>query len=174
MEIAVKMAEMSSEGRGRRRGDSPAASIMGERRPLETAKARDPQSDDVLPHHHSCCPPCPPTSPRPTDAAAPARATAAHICSDPRGTDQAQTDPLGRRRPKPQRLPMRGSPIVSLNHQEKPVRGARRRRTRTCHHARDGRVHHSSPAPPLEVHRHSGEVSSGKEEAEEGRRLQWW
>jgi hypothetical protein len=30
MEIAVKMAEMSSEGRG----DSPAASIMGERRPL--------------------------------------------------------------------------------------------------------------------------------------------
>jgi hypothetical protein len=44
MEIAVKMAEMSSEGRGRRRrrgggagsgaGDSPAAGIMGERRPL--------------------------------------------------------------------------------------------------------------------------------------------
>jgi hypothetical protein len=43
MEIAVKMAEMSSEGRGRRRqhggagsgaGNSPAADIMGERRPL--------------------------------------------------------------------------------------------------------------------------------------------
>jgi hypothetical protein len=40
MEIAVKMAEMSNEGRGRRRqrgggaGDSPAAGIMGERRPL--------------------------------------------------------------------------------------------------------------------------------------------
>jgi hypothetical protein len=42
MEIAVKMVEMSSEGRGRRRGggaggdagDSPAAGIMGERRPL--------------------------------------------------------------------------------------------------------------------------------------------
>jgi hypothetical protein len=39
MEIAVKMAEMSSEGRGRRqrrrwRGDSPPAGIMGERRPL--------------------------------------------------------------------------------------------------------------------------------------------
>jgi hypothetical protein len=42
MEIAVKMAEMSSEGRGRQRrgssgdtGDSfPAAGIMGERRPL--------------------------------------------------------------------------------------------------------------------------------------------
>jgi hypothetical protein len=47
MEIAVKMAVMSSEGRGRqrrrrrrgrrwrrRRGDSPAAGIMGERRPL--------------------------------------------------------------------------------------------------------------------------------------------
>jgi hypothetical protein len=40
MEIAVKMAEISSEGRGRRRwrgggvGDSPAAGIMGERRPL--------------------------------------------------------------------------------------------------------------------------------------------
>jgi hypothetical protein len=42
MEIAVKMAEMSSEGRGRRSGggagggagDSPAAGIMGERRPL--------------------------------------------------------------------------------------------------------------------------------------------
>jgi hypothetical protein len=36
MEIAVKMTEMSSEGRGRRggAGDSPAAGIMGERRPL--------------------------------------------------------------------------------------------------------------------------------------------
>jgi hypothetical protein len=42
MEIAVKMAEMSSEGRGRQQrrgtgggaGDSPAADIMGERRPL--------------------------------------------------------------------------------------------------------------------------------------------
>jgi hypothetical protein len=45
MERAVKMAEMSSEGRGQRRwrggggasgsaGDSPAAGIMGERRPL--------------------------------------------------------------------------------------------------------------------------------------------
>jgi hypothetical protein len=37
MEIAVKMAEMSSEGRGRRRrrrGGLPAAGIMGERRPL--------------------------------------------------------------------------------------------------------------------------------------------
>jgi hypothetical protein len=36
MEIAVKMAEMSSEGRGRRRrrGDSPAGGITGERRPL--------------------------------------------------------------------------------------------------------------------------------------------
>jgi hypothetical protein len=38
MEIAVKMAEMSSEGRGRRRGggtgDSPATGIMGEHRPL--------------------------------------------------------------------------------------------------------------------------------------------
>jgi hypothetical protein len=42
MEIAVKMAEMSSEGRGRRQrrsgggdaGDTPAAGIMGERRPL--------------------------------------------------------------------------------------------------------------------------------------------
>ena len=39
MEIAVKMAEMSSEGRGRRRGgagagDSPAPGTMGERRPL--------------------------------------------------------------------------------------------------------------------------------------------
>jgi hypothetical protein len=42
IEIAVKMAEMSSEGRGRRTGsgagggagDSPAAVIMGERRPL--------------------------------------------------------------------------------------------------------------------------------------------
>jgi hypothetical protein len=38
MEIAVKMAEMSSEGRGRRGsdgvGDSPAVGIMGERRPL--------------------------------------------------------------------------------------------------------------------------------------------
>jgi hypothetical protein len=42
MEIAVKMAEMSSEGRGRRgggstgggAGDSPAVGIMGERRPL--------------------------------------------------------------------------------------------------------------------------------------------
>jgi hypothetical protein len=36
MEIAVNMAEMSSEGRGRRGGarDSPAAGIMGERRPL--------------------------------------------------------------------------------------------------------------------------------------------
>jgi hypothetical protein len=42
IEIAVKMAEMSSEGRGRRgdgntdggAGDSPAAGIMGERRPL--------------------------------------------------------------------------------------------------------------------------------------------
>jgi hypothetical protein len=44
MEIAVKMVEMSSEGRGRQRrrsgsaddgaGDSPAAGIMGERRPL--------------------------------------------------------------------------------------------------------------------------------------------
>jgi hypothetical protein len=41
MEIAVKMTEMSSEGRRRRRGgggggagDSPAAGIMGERRPL--------------------------------------------------------------------------------------------------------------------------------------------
>jgi hypothetical protein len=38
MEIAVKMAEMSSEGRGRWRGgdagDSPAAGIMGERCPL--------------------------------------------------------------------------------------------------------------------------------------------
>jgi hypothetical protein len=33
MEIAVKMAEMSSEGRGRH-GGSPAAGIMGERRPL--------------------------------------------------------------------------------------------------------------------------------------------
>jgi hypothetical protein len=42
MEIAVKMVETSSKGRGRRRrcgagggaGDSPAAGIMGERRPL--------------------------------------------------------------------------------------------------------------------------------------------
>jgi hypothetical protein len=36
MEIVVKMAEMSSEGRGRRRRHEglPAASIMGERRPL--------------------------------------------------------------------------------------------------------------------------------------------
>jgi hypothetical protein len=42
MEIAVKMAEMSSEGRGRQQrcgagggaGDSTAAGIMGERRPL--------------------------------------------------------------------------------------------------------------------------------------------
>jgi hypothetical protein len=40
MDIAVKMVEMSSEGRGRRRrrgggaGDSPAAGIMGEHRPL--------------------------------------------------------------------------------------------------------------------------------------------
>jgi hypothetical protein len=41
MEIAVKMAEMSSKGRGRRRrrsggsaADSPAAGIMGECRPL--------------------------------------------------------------------------------------------------------------------------------------------
>jgi hypothetical protein len=37
MEIVVKMAEMSSEGCGRRgggAGDSPAAGIMGERRPL--------------------------------------------------------------------------------------------------------------------------------------------
>jgi hypothetical protein len=41
MEILVKMAEMSSEGRGRRwrgtgagAGDSPTAGIMGERRPL--------------------------------------------------------------------------------------------------------------------------------------------
>jgi hypothetical protein len=44
MEIAVKMAEMSSKGRGWPRrggdgasggaGDSPAADIMGERRPL--------------------------------------------------------------------------------------------------------------------------------------------
>jgi hypothetical protein len=40
MEIAVKMAGMSSEGHGRRggdgasAGDSPAAGIMGERRPL--------------------------------------------------------------------------------------------------------------------------------------------
>jgi hypothetical protein len=45
MEIAVKMAEMSNEGRGWRRqrggagasggaGDSPAAGIMGEHRPL--------------------------------------------------------------------------------------------------------------------------------------------
>jgi hypothetical protein len=42
MEIAVKMAEMSSEGRGQRggggassgAGDSPAAGIMGEHRPL--------------------------------------------------------------------------------------------------------------------------------------------
>jgi hypothetical protein len=38
MEIAVKMAEMSSEGCGQRRwwrrGDSPAAGIMGEHRPL--------------------------------------------------------------------------------------------------------------------------------------------
>jgi hypothetical protein len=40
MEIAVKMTEMSREGRGRRRrcsggtGDSPATDIMGERRPL--------------------------------------------------------------------------------------------------------------------------------------------
>jgi hypothetical protein len=41
MEIAVKMAEISSEGRGRRWqhggggvGDSPAAGIMGEHRPL--------------------------------------------------------------------------------------------------------------------------------------------
>jgi hypothetical protein len=41
MEIAVKMMEMSSEGRGRHSGggpgggagDSPAAGIMGERRP---------------------------------------------------------------------------------------------------------------------------------------------
>jgi hypothetical protein len=33
MEIAVKMAEMSSEGRGGA-GDYPAAGIMGERRPL--------------------------------------------------------------------------------------------------------------------------------------------
>jgi hypothetical protein len=33
MEIAVKMAEMSSEGRGGA-GDSPAAGIMGKRRPL--------------------------------------------------------------------------------------------------------------------------------------------
>jgi hypothetical protein len=42
MEIAVKMAEMSSEGRGRQQrrgagagaGDSPATGIMGERHPL--------------------------------------------------------------------------------------------------------------------------------------------
>jgi hypothetical protein len=44
MEIAVKMAEMSSEGRGQRRrcsggtgghaGDSPATGIIGERHPL--------------------------------------------------------------------------------------------------------------------------------------------
>jgi hypothetical protein len=35
MEIAMKMAEMSSERRGRRdAGDSPTADIMGERRPL--------------------------------------------------------------------------------------------------------------------------------------------
>jgi hypothetical protein len=42
MEIAVKIEEMRSEGRGRRggagggggAGDSPAAGIMGERRPL--------------------------------------------------------------------------------------------------------------------------------------------
>jgi hypothetical protein len=34
MEIAVKMAEMSSEGRRGGAGDSPAARIMGERRPL--------------------------------------------------------------------------------------------------------------------------------------------
>jgi hypothetical protein len=38
MEIVVKMAEMSSKGRGRRggggAGDSLAAGIMGERRPL--------------------------------------------------------------------------------------------------------------------------------------------
>jgi hypothetical protein len=37
MEIAVKMVEMSSEGRGRRgggAGDSPAAGIVGEHRPL--------------------------------------------------------------------------------------------------------------------------------------------
>jgi hypothetical protein len=43
MEIAVKMAEMSSEGRRRQQrcggggggaGDSPTAGIMGERRPL--------------------------------------------------------------------------------------------------------------------------------------------
>jgi hypothetical protein len=37
MEIAMKMAEMSSEGRGRHGGgvgDSPAAGIMGKRRPL--------------------------------------------------------------------------------------------------------------------------------------------
>jgi hypothetical protein len=35
MEIAVKMAEMSSEGRGqRRRWGLPVAGIMGERRPL--------------------------------------------------------------------------------------------------------------------------------------------
>jgi hypothetical protein len=39
MKIVMKMAEMSSEGRGRRRGsggagDSPATGIMGERRPL--------------------------------------------------------------------------------------------------------------------------------------------
>jgi hypothetical protein len=37
MEIVVKMAEMSSEGRGWRgggTGDSPAAGIMGEHRPL--------------------------------------------------------------------------------------------------------------------------------------------
>jgi hypothetical protein len=42
MDIAVKIAKMSSEGRGRRggggtsggAGDSPAVGIMGERRPL--------------------------------------------------------------------------------------------------------------------------------------------
>jgi hypothetical protein len=34
MEIVVKMAEMSSEGRGGGAGDSPATGIMGERRPL--------------------------------------------------------------------------------------------------------------------------------------------
>jgi hypothetical protein len=35
MEIAVKMTEMSSEGRGqRRRGRLPTAGIMGEHRPL--------------------------------------------------------------------------------------------------------------------------------------------
>jgi hypothetical protein len=39
MEIVVKMAGMSSEGRGRRgsdggAGDSPTTGIMGERRPL--------------------------------------------------------------------------------------------------------------------------------------------